>query len=310
MSKKSNALKYFLTSVVLNCFRPIAWFPPRLNAWIGKMVGQVMYHTSSSLRNCCIHNIERCFPEYTPEERNQLVKKTFESAGQGFIECAMVAWPREKALLKRIHTLEGVEILTRLREEKQGILILFPHFSALYIMAYLIQRKTKLPFSLMYHRPKNPVLDHFMRSRLETYGDEVFTRKDLKKMISALHNKKIVWYAADIDSGINTSVFAPFFNHPAATTTLPMRLAELTGAKVCLSSFFRREDGSGYDIKISEPFDHFPSGDPIKDATRMNAALEHLIRIQPHQYLWTMKRFKTRPAAPANISPSETISAG
>jgi KDO2-lipid IV(A) lauroyltransferase len=288
-------LKHLLTHVALSLFRPIGWLPYRVNLSIGRWVGRRMQRHGGKLGRYCETNIRWCFPHLSEAEQKNLVAKSFEAAGQGFIECAMVAWPREKALLKRIHSFEGLEHLTNVPQQGHGLLVLFPHLSALYMAAYLIQRKTGLDFSLMYHSPRNVTLDHFMRSRLEKYADEVFTRRDLKKMFRALNAKKIVWYAADIDAGAKVSVFAPFFGISAATVTTPMRLAEATGAKVCLSSFIRRDDGHGYDIKILPPFEHFPSGDDVADAARINRAVEDIVKASPHQYLWTMKRFDTRP---------------
>jgi KDO2-lipid IV(A) lauroyltransferase len=39
----------------------------------------------------------------------------------------------------------------------------------------------------------------------------------------------------------------------------------------------------------------WPTDDPVADATRMNQFIEAQIRLNPAQYLWVHKRFKTRP---------------
>ena len=45
-----------------------------------------------------------------------------------------------------------------------------------------------------------------------------------------------------------------------------------------------------------EPWDDFP-GDDVEQATRrMNAFVEAQVLEMPAQYLWTHRRFKTRPA--------------
>ncbi len=288
-------LKYWPTHIALALFRPIGWLPYSFNMMLGRWLGRLMQKYSHSMRRNCDVNLSLCFPNLSDEERKTLMQKSFEAAGQGFIECGIAAWPREKSLLRLVHSLEGIEHLSNAQQQGQGVLVLFPHLSALYIMAYLIQRTTKLDLSLMYHSPRNAALDYFMRSRMEKYADKVYTRRDIKKIVHALSEKKVIWYSADIDSGGKMSVFAPFFNIPAATLTTPMRLAQTTGAKVCLSSFIRRADGKGYDIKILAPLENFPSGDDVQDATRINQQVEDIVKPHPEQYLWTMKRFKTRP---------------
>jgi KDO2-lipid IV(A) lauroyltransferase len=47
---------------------------------------------------------------------------------------------------------------------------------------------------------------------------------------------------------------------------------------------------------IEPPLADYPSGDVEADTARMNAEIERWARRLPDQYLWTHKRFKTRPA--------------
>ncbi|MEE8210306.1 MAG: hypothetical protein V3T85_00150, partial [Acidiferrobacterales bacterium] len=53
--------------------------------------------------------------------------------------------------------------------------------------------------------------------------------------------------------------------------------------------------GAGHELVLNPVLAEFPTGDPNKDAARMNAALEQSIRDAPEQYMWTLKLFKTRP---------------
>ena len=47
--------------------------------------------------------------------------------------------------------------------------------------------------------------------------------------------------------------------------------------------------------------DNYPSGDDVADASRINAELEKLIRRSPEQYMWSHRRFKTRPEGEAKL---------
>ncbi len=46
---------------------------------------------------------------------------------------------------------------------------------------------------------------------------------------------------------------------------------------------------------LGAPLAGFPAGDPLVDATQMNAEIERAVRVHPEQYFWLHKRFKTRP---------------
>ena len=90
-------------------------------------------------------------------------------------------------------------------------------------------------------------------------------------------------------------MFGPYFSNPAATCGALGRLARLGDARVvpCATRLLPR--GRGYEIIFAPPLENFPSGDETRDAAAMNRAIEELIALMPEQYLWSHRRFKTRP---------------
>jgi len=48
-------------------------------------------------------------------------------------------------------------------------------------------------------------------------------------------------------------------------------------------------------VTIEAPFEHFPSGDDMRDLAQYNDFLERHIRRDPAQYFWVHRRFKTAP---------------
>jgi KDO2-lipid IV(A) lauroyltransferase len=48
-------------------------------------------------------------------------------------------------------------------------------------------------------------------------------------------------------------------------------------------------------VHLYPPLENFPTGDPVADATRMNWEIEAWVREMPEQYMWSYRRFKTRP---------------
>ena len=68
-----------------------------------------------------------------------------------------------------------------------------------------------------------------------------------------------------------------------------------------LVHFYRQDDRRPhYHVTFTPVVDHYPSGDELADATRINQLLEGLIRIAPTQYMWFHRRFKTQPAGQLN----------
>jgi lauroyl/myristoyl acyltransferase len=95
--------------------------------------------------------------------------------------------------------------------------------------------------------------------------------------------------------GERSSVFIPFFGIPTATVTALSRIAETTNAAVvpCISRIL--PNGKGFEVQLLPAFENFPTDDPIADARYMNSRIEQWVREMPDQYMWSYRRFKTRP---------------
>ena len=88
--------------------------------------------------------------------------------------------------------------------------------------------------------------------------------------------------------------FAPFFGVPALTGVLTPRIARKTGCDVYFG-ICERLPGGRYRIHIFAGDDAI-SGDDLDDAlAAVNRGVERCIEIDPAQYLWSYRRFKTRP---------------
>jgi lauroyl/myristoyl acyltransferase len=148
----------------------------------------------------------------------------------------------------------------------------------------------------MYKHPKNALWDQAMRRGRLRFGGTLIERSDhLKGLVRLLRAGRPFYYLPDQNPGEAEHVYAPFFGLPAATLTSLARLARLSGAVVipCITRLL--PGGGGYEIVFYPPLADFPSGDDVRDATAMNAAVEAGAREMPEQYLWTYKRFKQQP---------------
>lgn len=63
----------------------------------------------------------------------------------------------------------------------------------------------------------------------------------------------------------------------------------------------RLANGCGYLIKIEAPLQDFPGETDEQDCLRINQWIERAIMLQPEQYLWAHRRFKTRPEGEAKL---------
>jgi KDO2-lipid IV(A) lauroyltransferase len=102
-----------------------------------------------------------------------------------------------------------------------------------------------------------------------------------------------------MDLGARDALFVPFFGVPAATVTSVARLVRLTGAVVvpCVT----RMTDDGYVVQLHPAWESFPGEDLYEATRRMNAFIERRVLEMPAQYLWSHRRFKTRPAGEPSL---------
>jgi Bacterial lipid A biosynthesis acyltransferase len=151
------------------------------------------------------------------------------------------------------------------------------------------------PFAVTYRAHSNPLFDAFMWRGRQRNCTGVFDRRDIRGAFRHLKQGKTLWYAPDQDYGPEQAVFAPFFNRTAATITATTRFAAINNSVVLILRQQRLTDKQKYVIEFLPVPPPFPSGDLVADATCINQQLEACIRLEPSQYLWMHKRFKTQP---------------
>jgi KDO2-lipid IV(A) lauroyltransferase len=88
--------------------------------------------------------------------------------------------------------------------------------------------------------------------------------------------------------------FAPFYGNPALTAVLVPRLVQRTGC-IVLASVCERLRGGRYRVHVLPVDEAIHSEDMVASLTAMNQAIEKCIAIDPAQYLWSYRRFKTQP---------------
>jgi KDO2-lipid IV(A) lauroyltransferase len=140
-----------------------------------------------------------------------------------------------------------------------------------------------------------------MKHARERHYEKAIERSDIRGMLRSLKDNHPVWYAPDQNYGREHSTFVPFFGIAASTITATSRLARMSGAAVVPFFQERLAGGAGYHLRLQPALENFPSDNIEEDTRRVNAVIETEIRRVPEQYLWTHRRFKTRPPGEADV---------
>jgi len=285
--------RFWPTWALLALLRLLALLPHRFRLRLGRLLGMAAHGLLGRRRRIARRNIACCFPDHSAKARRRLVRESFIATTQGYLEATTAWWGRIQPFAERMEV-HGLEHLREAERRGRGVLLLGGHFSTLDFAIPLCS--LLFDFNYMYRPHGNALFNAFIEHHRLNYSRRHFTKHELRDMMRHLREGHIVWYGGDQDFGPRNSVFAPFFGVPAATLTMPARIARRTGATTLFMSQFRESDEGVYSIRFSPILEGFGSGTLEEDATRMNAVLEEILREKPEQYLWMHRRFKTRPA--------------
>ena len=282
--------RYWLLWLLIGVWWLVVQMPYPCIVVLGKLLGNAMYLLAGRRRHIATCNIRVCFPDLAPGQQKKLVRQNFECTGIALLETGIAWWWPEKRL-RKICTVEGLEHLQS--AQGQGVILLGMHFTNLDIAGACLSLERA--YNAMYRPHKNPVFDFVqLRGRLNR-GSRIFPRDDLRTMIRLLREGELVWYAPDQDYGLKHSIFAPFFGIEAATITATAKLVKTGRARVVPLIQQRLPGNKGHKVILREALSDFPLGDEREDARIINAVIEKEILLQPENYLWTHRRFKTRP---------------
>lgn len=266
--------------------------PGRLLWILGCGVGMLFSWFPSPSRRFTERNFELCFPHLGADERKKLARRHFRLFGFAVVSLS-VAWWAPEWRLRRFVSIRDSRILDETIASGKKAILLAPHFIGLDMGGVRLSADRK--FVSMYRESRNLLLEYLFHRRCR-FGAIVIERMaGLKPLIRSIREGRPFYYLPDQDMGERASVFVPFFGIPAATVTALSRIAQNTNAAVipCITRI--RSDCAGWEVRLYPPLENFPTADPTADAQRMNYEIEQWVREIPDQYVWSYRRFKTRP---------------
>lgn len=295
--------KYWLVWLGMGFWWLLVQLPLALQTAIANLLGDISYAFRTRRVRVAERNLELCFPEWSKEHRNKVLRSNMRNTFMGFFETGISWWWPTERILRHID-FEGQDILDSFGE--QGALLMGYHATCLEIGGVVMS--SLCPLDMVYRPHNNALYDFFQRrgrtSNGRNRGDglppsHLFDRADIRGQVKSMKQGRIVWSAFDQDAGKQKGVFVPFFGIPASTYTAPSTLAKLAKVPVATLVMFRRDNGR-YCVKVQPVLENFPSDSVEEDARRYNEIGEQEAREHPEYYFWVHRRFKTRPEGVAD----------
>ncbi|MCO5100907.1 MAG: lipid A biosynthesis acyltransferase [Burkholderiaceae bacterium] len=279
-----------LTHLALALLRSLSKLPYPALRRLGHAGGSIAWRFARDRRRVALRNLQLCFPQWSDRQREDVARAHFRFFVRSFLD-RFILWYAPVARVRALCRLQGAEHYEKHRG--RPVILLAPHFVGLDAGGARMFFET--PIVSMYARQKNRVFDAAMtRGRTRLPGASMVLRTDgLRVAVRALRAGIPFYFLPDMDLGARDALFVPFFGVPAATVTSVARLAQLTGAVVvpCVT----RMTDDGYVVQLHPAWESFPGKDLYAATRRMNEFIEQRVLEMPAQYLWSHRRFKTRP---------------
>jgi KDO2-lipid IV(A) lauroyltransferase len=286
------APRYWPTWIGMTLLRLVCLLPHRMSLGIGRMLGRIAERFAGSRKLVVRRNIELCFPELSPAERDALATRHFEALGMMLIEMGLGRWASDARHLKMAR-LDGLEHLNDALNRGKGVILLSAHFTTLEISGRVLAMNCP-PFDAVFRKNRSEFITELQRTGRERSAADTIEKRDIKKMVRRLREGRAVWYAPDQSYDRKGAEVIEFFGVPSMHTTATSTLARL-GSAVTLPFFPMRMPDGSYVHTIFPPLPGFPSGDPVRDTEQYVAVLEEHIRRCPEQYFWVHRKFKNLP---------------
>jgi KDO2-lipid IV(A) lauroyltransferase len=257
-------------------------------------------------------NMGIAFPEWDVEARERLLFDAYASVGRGVAELALLQGRHRGALLDAVR-LEGVHHLAAAVSASPtgGVLVVTAHYGTWDLYAAAIAQRG-YALSVVQRGFSSPRLEAMMtRIRIDGGGDLEEIRMGPRAgadLLAALRRGRIGIALLDQNARAGEGVFVPFFSRLACTRFAPAVIAMRRRVPVLPVFGHREGTGSGHVVRIGAPIEIAPGPghrrDPdqarlvAENVARMTRPIEDAIRSGPEHWLWSQRRWRTRPPGP------------
>lgn len=286
----------FKGALVVGFLRLFALLPWRAVQSVGGAIGWLMWKLPNRSREVARINLAKCFPELPAVEHEALLGQSLQQIGKAFTEsaCAWI-WPADKTL-RLVRQVEGLEVLEQALASGKGVVGITSHLGNWEVLNHFYCAQCK-PI-IFYRPPKLKAVDDLLQRQRVQLGNKVApsTREGIISVIKEVRRGGAVGIPADPEPSEGAGIFVPFLGTQALTSKFVPGM--LTGGKAIgvFLHALRLEDGSGYKVIIEAAPPAMYDEDVEVAVAAMSDVIGRYVRTWPSQYMWTMKRFKKRPA--------------
>ncbi len=285
MKKINHLIQFILVKIIFLIFKIIGYeASSNLGYLIGKSLGQIFRSKKSIILNLKKANIK------DETSYNKIAEAVLGNYGRIFAEYVHLQKFRNEKLKKYI-SIEGIENLERIKNEKKRAVFISGHFNNFELMAMQLE-KAGIDLATLY-RPLNNL---YLNNTMEEIRKKFICKKQIKKGRAGTRQiiqniKKGTSIALMIDQRVREGEQVPFFSHLASTTIIPAQLIKKYNCEL-IPIYIERIKNNYFKMYISEPIKISKNKNIFEITKLLNKILEKMILKNIDQWIWTHDRWK------------------
>jgi KDO2-lipid IV(A) lauroyltransferase len=278
-------------------------FPVDVNLQTAKLLGSGMYLIDKRHRDRALANLRRSFPQLNEKQRERLARRSMQQMVMLFVEVLFTTRLIRLDTWRRYVELENFrDVLDLFVRRERGLVLLTGHYGNWEILGYVLATLGFETVSIA--RPlDNRYLSEFLFGVRERTGQKIVAKKGATPEVqAALEQKGAVGFIADQNAG-SKGLFVDFFGRKASTYKSIGLVAMEYEVPVVIGYARRVNDKFHFRVGAQDiiyPHEWKSQDDPLRYITqRYTKAIEDIVRVDPGQYWWVHRRWKTRPRGEA-----------
>ena len=273
----------------------VSFVPRWVEMIIGPLLGRFALFVAVKRRNTAKENIDRCFPEKSEQDREDLLKENNEHWGLIGVEFLHLFSPipgHFARYIKKNSVMHGFEHWQKAHAKGKGTIIVGCH-AGNWEVASGAGSLAGMPFTIV-TRTLTPawLMRKIESSRLQANLLAVYQPRTVPYILKSLRKGNCIGFVIDQYAGPPMGVKARFFGYSVDTLAAVGPLAARTGAAIVPTYNYRDENGI-FQVYLEPEMDF---GDAASDANKTTQILatmvEGQVRSNAAQWTWGHRRFK------------------
>lgn len=272
--------------------------PMPLNLSAAASLGRTLHAWDARHRERARAHIQMAMPELPPAQRQDIVRGSFEHIVQLAVEVLMSPRQLTHGAWSQRLELNNLHDAIRMLSAGRPALLVTGHLGNWEILGSLLAL-LGYPLHALARPLDNPLINDWLTGIRERRGLKVITKwKATDVMLDVVRQGGALGFIADQNAG-DKGLFVPFFGCLASTYKSIGLLAISENLPVICGYAHRLPGDWRYELGIDDiilPEDWSGREDPLYYVTaRYMRSIENMVRRRPEQYLWTHRRWKSRP---------------